>query len=228
MPQTAIVVIDYASRRLLRTEGGEAALRWLLPPGSTVKPFVIAALLDSHKLDAAEPYFCSGILTLAGRSFNCSHPRQTAPFTARTALAYSCNAFAAHFAARFSPSELARKLAAAGFQASAAPSGLLALGDTGILVTAVDLARAYAGLAGSAPEPVIAGLEDAVAYGTARLAGPNRATIAGKTGTGTRHAWFAGFAPSRSPKVVVSVLTAGKSGGADAAPIAGQIFRELC
>jgi penicillin-binding protein 2 len=39
------------------------------------------------------------------------------------------------------------------------------------------------------------------------------------------HSWFAGFAPRSDPKIVVTVLVEfGGSGGAAAAPLAGQIF----
>ena len=56
-------------------------------------------------------------------------------------------------------------------------------------------------------------------------------TAAGKTGsaefeTGKEtHAWFTGFAPAESPKIVVTVVVeeAG-SGGREAAPIARQLF----
>ena len=56
-------------------------------------------------------------------------------------------------------------------------------------------------------------------------------TSAAKTGsaefeTGKEtHAWFTGFAPAESPKVVVTVLVEeGGSGGRAAAPVARQLF----
>ena len=66
-------------------------------------------------------------------------------------------------------------------------------------------------------------------YGTAQLARVNGLSVAGKTGSvrtaeGARIAWFAGFAPSRAPDVVVAVMLQGRSGGSDAAPVAGQIL----
>lgn len=213
---------------MVRTQGEEAARRWLLPPGSTVKPFVLAALLEARKLAPDEPFACPGALALAGKSYACSHPAIAQPMTVRTAIAYSCNCFVAQFALRMQSTDLSRALVEAGFQARPASVRLQALGEEGVLVTAVDLARAYLQLAEHAPEAVIEGLEDAVEYGTARLAASEREKIAGKTGTGSRHAWFAGFEPSRKPRYVVAVLVAGKSGGADAAPIGGKILRELC
>ena len=42
------------------------------------------------------------------------------------------------------------------------------------------------------------------------------------------HSWFAGFAPRSDPEIVVTVLVEfGGSGGAAAAPLAGQIFDAL-
>jgi cell division protein FtsI/penicillin-binding protein 2 len=81
----------------------------------------------------------------------------------------------------------------------------------------------------SAPEPVRAGLEGAVEFGTAQLARVPGIAVAGKTGSvqtaaGAGIAWFAGFAPSRSPRVVVTVMLQGHSGGADAAPVAAKLL----
>jgi cell division protein FtsI/penicillin-binding protein 2 len=45
-----------------------------------------------------------------------------------------------------------------------------------------------------------------------------------RTAAGNRIAWFAGFFPSNAPRVAIAVMVAGSSGGADAAPVAGQIL----
>jgi penicillin-binding protein 2 len=70
-------------------------------------------------------------------------------------------------------------------------------------------------------------MEEAVEFGTSQLARVPGATVAGKTGSvpSARVAWFAGFAPSRAPSVVVVVMLQGRSGGADAAPIAARILQ---
>jgi len=40
------------------------------------------------------------------------------------------------------------------------------------------------------------------------------------------HSWFTGFAPRNEPRIVVTVLVEfGGSGGATAAPVAGELFR---
>jgi peptidoglycan glycosyltransferase len=78
-------------------------------------------------------------------------------------------------------------------------------------------------------QPVTAGLEGAVEFGTAQNAHIAGVTVAGKTGSattgaGAHVAWFAGFMPGRAPEVVVTVMLAGRSGGADAAPVAREIL----
>jgi membrane carboxypeptidase/penicillin-binding protein len=113
-------------------------------------------------------------------------------------------------------------------QKSAELQKLQALGASGILVTPMDMAMAYRKLALQAPAEILSGLEGAVEYGTAQLARVRWATLAGNTGSSRTTenfiAWFAGFLPSRSPQVVVTVMLAGHHGGSDAAPIAAQIL----
>lgn len=235
------VVLDAKSGRLLNARRMDTAQRLLAPPGSTLKPLVLTALLDSAKLKPDETHACTGKLTIDGRSFACVHPRMSAPLDLAAALAYSCNEYVAHVAQRFDPGELARVLAKYGL---ASRTGLAvgeatgrieqtrgaqtqALGESGVEVTLLEMATAYRMLAAKAPAAVLQGLEDAVEFGTAqhaRVAGTRAAGKTGSAGNG-RWAWFAGFAPSHQPKVIVAVLTQGSSGGADAAPIAGELLR---
>jgi cell division protein FtsI/penicillin-binding protein 2 len=188
---------------------------------------------------------------IGGEPFPCSHPPIGAPIRLRTALAYSCNCFVAHFAERFAPGELAAWLQRSGLAsrsgllggaeaagriqpaAAGAQSQLQALGERRVTVTAAGLAMAYRGLAMGGSSPILEGLEDAVEYGTAQRAQVAGLSVAGKTGSlrtesGKLLAWFAGFAPSRAhgtlPQVVVTVMLQGRSGGADAAPVASRIL----
>jgi cell division protein FtsI/penicillin-binding protein 2 len=239
------ILVDVPRRRMIAVHGAAGAL--LAPPGSTLKPLVLAALLRARKMDAAEAYSCPRVLTIAGRQFNCSHPALAGPLRIPEALAYSCNCFAAHFAARFGPGELTAGLERAGLavrsgwlgeeevagrvRATDGRDGILleALGEEGVLATPAGLAAAYRSLSLSAPAPIREGLEGAVEFGTAQRAQVEGLGVAGKTGSvrsaeGARIAWFAGFAPSRDPRVAVAVALQGRSGGADAAPVAGRIL----
>ncbi len=216
------VVVDRASGRILASNNLALARSMAVPPGSTMKPFAVWALLDLHRLSATESLVCPHTLTIAGRDFSCAHPLLDRPVTAETALAYSCNNFMAHFASRLKDGELASFLRAHGFDNATPALGpdrirLQALGEADVQVTPLELARAYARLADTAPGVVKQGLRSAVQYGTAQLAGGSG--LAGKTGTAAGRAWFAGY----TNDVAVVVLVSGASGGGDAAPIAKEI-----
>jgi cell division protein FtsI/penicillin-binding protein 2 len=244
----AALLLDARTGRLAGATGVEAARRLLMPPGSTLKPIVLAALLRSGKLAAGESFPCSGRLRLGTRQLDCVHPPILTPMRADLALAYSCNCFVAHAASRFRPGELAAELERAGLAARTALLGpdeatgriapvreprLQALGQDGVLITALELAAAYRRLAMNITrphmQPVLAGLEGAVDFGTAQRARIPGMSVAGKTGSALATqpvAWFAGFVPSRAPEAVVVVMLHGRSGGADAAPVAGRILAE--
>src|SRR4051794_18342415 len=114
----SIVLIDCQSGRLL-TRSGDSSPE---PPGSTVKPLVVAALLRTGKLRPDESLLCRGTTRIAGRVFDCSHPPVDIAMHADTALAYSCNAFVSHFALRFTAAQLAAELSRAGCGAVRAAS----------------------------------------------------------------------------------------------------------
>ena len=197
---------------------------------------VLAALLESGKLHPSTAWPCPIHLTLDGRRFDCSHPPLAQALHVHEAIACSCNCFVARAAERFAPGELARELGSYGLDAnntSGPRQRLQALGETDVLSSALDLARAYRQLAlrlkSPSLAPVLAGLESAVEYGTGQGARIQGASVAGKTGSasasGGRHAaWFAGFMPSRAPEVAVAVMLDGRSGGGDAAPIAPELL----
>ena len=117
---------------------------------------------------------------------------------------------------------------------------LQALGESSIEITPLELLAAYRKLALRRKQPeasspplatVFSGLEGSVAYGMGQLAQVRELGVAGKTGTAASresswtHAWFAGYAPAKNPEIVLVVCLEVGRGGADAAPIAGELFR---
>jgi cell division protein FtsI/penicillin-binding protein 2 len=234
----AAVLLDVQTRRVIAVNSESVAGTFLAPPGSTIKPLVLAALMHRGKLGPGSSYPCPTRLTIGGRRFDCTHPQLAAPIRVDTALAYSCNCFAAHFAEQFEPGQLAMELQSAGITRAQATltsdaQRVQALGEGSVLTSALELALAYRQLAVSSSQPgmqlITAGLEGAVEFGTAQNARVPGVTVAGKTGSaattdGAHVAWFAGFMPSRAPEVIVTVMLAGRSGGADAAPVASEIL----
>ena len=211
------MLVDRKTLRVITAQSADLAG----PPGSTLKPIVLQSLLNRGRLRPDEAVICPGQLRLAGRQFNCTHPRLSIPMTVRTAIAYSCNFYVARMAARFAEGELRRDLEAWGLETHAADPALQALGEEGVVATPATLAAAYARFAPHAAPAVRAGMEDAVTYGTAQRAQVAGLTIAGKTGSARNIAWFAGFTNT----VTIAVLIQGHSGGADAAPIAARILQ---
>ena len=235
----AAVLVDRKTRRLIAAHSPKLAAGAALPPGSTLKPLLLQTLLDRGLMRADDRLPCPGELQIRGRSFACTHPKLPVPVTVRTAIAYSCNCFATHFAARLHGDELWRAFEQWGLASRtgwfggneatgrvwSAPVELQALGEEGVLATPASLALAYLRLANRAAESVHAGLSDAVEIGTAQRARVAGMQVAGKTGSaraasGMYAAWFAGFTGT----AVVAVMVQGKSGGGDAAPVAARIL----
>jgi cell division protein FtsI/penicillin-binding protein 2 len=235
----AAVLVDRNSRRLLAAHTPELAAASPAPPGSTLKPLVLNALLERGRLEPGDTFPCAGDLRLEGRSFACAHPPLPAPVNVRTAIAYSCNCYVAHFASRFASGELAGLIGRWGLVSRTnwfgereapgrtwnAPPGIQSLGEDGVLVTPASLALAYCRLISRAHPAVLAGMTGAVEFGTAQRARVAGLNICGKTGSvrtpeGAALAWFVGF----SDTALVTVLLQARSGGSDAAPIGGRIL----
>jgi penicillin-binding protein 2 len=245
------LVLSLNPSKLVHAQNPEFAAGRRLQPASTVKPFSLKALLDAGKLGAEESFLCNGRLKIGSHVLNCVHPRIDLPMTPELAIAYSCNGATAHFAQRFSQDELPRAFLADGFEAITGlrpqdeaagivrrntfgeSAQLQALGEEGVKITSLELLLAYSRLARAVQQSkytaLLRGLEGAVDFGTAQAAKAPGLNVAGKTGSivldsGSPLAWFAGFAPSRAPRLAVVVALAGNSGGADAAPKAAELF----
>jgi cell division protein FtsI/penicillin-binding protein 2 len=226
-PRRALILLDIRTRQVVTAQNPGL----IAPPGSTLKPLVFSTLLRAGKLNTGETFACTGRLEIGGRRFDCSHPPMNMPLDLRTALAYSCNAFTAHVAERFEPGELARGLERFGIgrtqsAATREASQLQALGEERVLANPMEMAQAYRQIALGGEEAITGGLRDAVEFGTAQRAAVAGLVVAGKTGSvrtaaGAHIAWFAGFTAA----MVVVVMLQGRSGGADAAPVAAEVLR---
>jgi cell division protein FtsI/penicillin-binding protein 2 len=196
------VVFGSLSRKLLVQQGD---CRHATLPGSTLKPFVLAALLERRLIKPDERLECPGGFRLGNRDLECIHVRNAGPLDAVEALAASCNFWFAVMARRLGPDGLLKALRAAGLTAQRAPSEeqvcLQALGLAHVSASPWTLARAYAALLKAGPPaPVLQGMRAAVERGTAQRASSTVVWIAGKTGTapgglpGTSEGWFGGWA----------------------------------
>ena len=222
-----------ASRNRMLAENTAAA------PGSAIKPFTLAAMIDAGVLPSHADWVCSGRLWIGGHNLTCTHPKSAVPLDAVAALAYSCNEFFTHFARPLPPNRLRGTLESYGFDA-VQPSGddlpLQAVGVTGVRITPMRLLMAYRKLAlarrehHASLEPVFRGMEASAEYGTSRGASIANWPLAGKTGTGPEYGWFAGYAPADRPEWVLLVAIAKGSGSGDAAPVAHDVlaaYREV-
>lgn len=135
------------------------------------------------------------------------------------ALAYSNNEFFDQLIARMDPSDLERGYARFGLNYRA-PT--LTLND--LLNSTKRLVSRYRE---ERLRPIFAGMEEAVSYGTARLAAIPATVVAGKTGTTSTSAVFFGYAPAAQPRYLVLIHLDSGSGGGDAAPYAAKIFSSL-
>jgi len=221
-PRDCVVVLDTASGATVRCDNERAASGRALPPGSAVKPLSLAAFYRRERVR------CTGHLSIGGRRLDCIHPPLDEPLDAEAALAMSCNSWFAAMARLADPAELASTLSHAGAEAARAHDvaglQLQALGLERVRFTPLALATAYRRIALHGEAVVRTGLRRAAEQGTAQLARPEGLAIAGKTGTANGAAWFAGFAPADAPRVVVVVQLTGGRGGADAAPLAREVF----
>lgn len=238
---------DSASRKLIMQQGD---CRRSGLPGSTLKPFVLAALLERNLLKQNERLECPGGFRLGERNLECIHVRNAGPLDAVEALAASCNYWFAMMARRLGPDQLLKTLRRVGLSAQRAPSEeqlcLQALGLAYVSASPWTLARAYCALLQTGPPAmVLEGMRAAVERGTAQHALSERAWIAGKTGTapnglpGSSAGWFGGWAirmdklgcPAEKasmclhsrPGIVFAARIVGGTGGGAAADLGKEI-----
>jgi len=250
----AAVVVRVRDKRVLAAYNLPVLRRRVASPGSAIKPFVLALMLETGAVHPNDSIACRRNLAIAGRKLNCSHPAEFTTFSAEEALALSCNSYFVTAAERLQPGELERRFMQLGFTQpsgllpdegqgrviparSLAARQLLAIGVAGIEITPLEMAAAYLQLARlnsstatPAQQVVLAGLRAATDYGLAQNAKSGQLSVAGKTGTASdppdshTHAWFAGFAPAENPEIVVVVFVERGHGSVEAANLARRIF----
>ena len=248
------VVLDVHTGEVLASYRLDVAARRLAYPGSSIKPFTLMALLEGGKLDTQTVLLCKRHVAIAGHELDCSHPNIKQPLDPAAALAYSCNSYFSTVALRLTAEQLHDSFIREGFASvtsltTSEASGevalahspeqqqLQAIGEWGVRVTPLELARAYRRLAELQVRhdpklaPLFDGLEGSVAYGMAHAVQPaTEIKVAGKTGTAPAdegqwtHAWFAGYAPAHNPEIVVVVFLEKGHGGSEAAGVARAIF----
>lgn len=204
--KSSAVVIDVSSGRVIASYDMDRAARRLVRPGSAVKPFVLATIIDAGALRDDPGVHCSRILTIAGRKLNCGHPQNGSTLHSVEALAYSCNSYFTSMAARLTGTQLRQGLLRWGITSQPGSitnqaSGrialsttreqlqLQALGEENVLVTPLGLLAGYRKLALERVQnadvfrthaAVFSALEAATDYGMSRLAQPARAQFSGK------------------------------------------------
>ena len=210
-PDARILVLDIASGRLLASHRLAESAQTIATPGSTLKPIVLYQLLSASRWNPDRRVACDRNLVISGHKLACSHP-PSSPFTAREALAWSCNSYFAQVARSLAPGDLGRLLRPTGLLSVtgiAAKNGtteavaefqepdnsdlmqLAVLGVEGIRITPFELAAAYRWLAmemaahpdSTATRRVREGLADSAAFGISSAASLGGVSVAGKTGT---------------------------------------------
>ncbi|KTC89318.1 penicillin-binding transpeptidase domain-containing protein [Fluoribacter dumoffii] len=202
-------------------------------PGSTIKPFIAAAAIDSGNSSETQSYDCHSPYSVNGKSFtNFSADVGSASLT--EAIAKSINVCLIKVSQETGAPIIRKKLTEFGFdmdswwQANQSQDEQLARASLGenIPVTMESLTTSYAILANKGRSfaqgntPVISKttinsinrmLEEAVTHGTGRLAAIPGVSVAGKTGTVLENkqnhlALFAGYMPVEKPRYVMVVV----------------------
>ena len=77
-------------------------------PGSTMKPFTVAAGLETGKLKGNETYYCGGSKNVSGTSISCANRDGHGTETLQDAVAYSCNVALMDMALAIGPEDFCR------------------------------------------------------------------------------------------------------------------------
>ncbi|HHT9916365.1 TPA: penicillin-binding transpeptidase domain-containing protein [Legionella pneumophila] len=182
-------------------------------PGSTIKPFIAAAAIDSGNSSETKNYDCRSPYSIEGKTFT-DYKVSNGPISLTQAIARSSNVCLIKVSQETGLPVIRKKLAEFGFdmntwwQANQSDELQLAMASIGenIPVTVDSLTKSYAILANQGrpfkggEAPIISAtttrsinhiLENVVTNGTGKLAAIPGVNIAGKTGTVAEHINFA-------------------------------------
>ena len=261
------------------------AISGAYPPASTFKLITASSGLENNVISTRTTVRCPGYYELGNRRFRCWRHGGHGSESVITALRDSCDVFFYQVAtwlgidrltataAKYGigektgidiPSEISGTIAGAKWKKARIKESWYGgdtvnygIGQGYVLVTPLQMARAYASIANggklltpklnsAAPtqyrplgiSPAIItlmqqGLREVSSVGTGKRASAYGVQVAGKTGTaqnsqGLDHAWFVGYAPVNSPRYAVAAIAeAGKGGGAVTGPIVGKMLNFL-
>lgn len=242
----AAVILDARTGAVLAATGDERAA----PPGSSVKPLLVASALRAGVIGEDHQHTCAGTYTVAGASLRCF--AEHGPVDVAHGLATSCNAFAFDVAAALGADAVAESFEALGFdvpdrardEAPAVYAATVGTGHGGLTVTPRQLGAAYrtallsadgaSRWSDEASAAVRAGLVAAVELpgGTARSCAVDGLRVGAKTGTaggdgdGGHDSWLVAVAPTEAPEIILVVhVTDGGTAPEAAAPAAGEMLR---
>jgi penicillin-binding protein 2 len=91
------------------------AIQAQLAPGSTFKPIVALAALESGEVDAETSFSCGGGLNFFGRYFHCHNKRGHGATSLKKALAQSCDVYFYQVGNRIGVDQIAKYASLAGF-----------------------------------------------------------------------------------------------------------------
>jgi cell division protein FtsI/penicillin-binding protein 2 len=243
------VVLDLDSGHLLGVTRPNLVAGLAAAPGSSLKPFFLAAALTKDQIDPETKLLCRRTFRIGRHELTCTHPFANSVFNAESALAYSCNSYFADLARRMTPQEAVSALHAYGFgdRPGVFPAEspgmirtpenpdqlqLMVLGLENVAVTPIQLAEAYRRLAFELPRfpSIERGLRGSVDYGMAHNAALKEFSVKGKTGTASdpgqpwTHGWFAGLTSLGKTQIVIVIFVPRGNGG-DAARLARSFLQ---